>query len=297
MNRSTKFLVGLFVVLGAFAYLMLPSNKERETSYKTAELSIKIDSASVVKIDIQQPAKSVTLENVGGTWMVTAPLRATADPNAVKQLISGMVKFKVGSLISSNPEKQNLYQVDATGTKLTVSERAGKSMSLILGKTGPTYSETYFRLPESKDVYLGEGVESWVLNKEVKDWREKTILVTSRDSIQSLSYMLGNKEYAFQHDSTGWQSGGKTVDVNTMNPVLNTVTNLRADDFADTAVTMNTRPVTLKIHGSEDITLQMSPIPPDSARYYISSSSTPQLFIISKYTAQQLMKPIEQPKK
>src|SRR5258708_18821347 len=169
MNRSTIFLVTLLLVLGAITYFLLPSENERETSYKPAAVSFSADSASVVKIDIQQKSKSITLENVGGKWSITSPIHYAADPAVVKQLVSGISNFKIGSLISSNPEKQNLFQVDSTGTKIVVTDRTGKASSMIVGKMGPSFSEVYIRLPETKDVYLGEGIDTWTLNNEVKD--------------------------------------------------------------------------------------------------------------------------------
>jgi len=295
MNRSTIILIALLVVLGAVTYFLLPSQKEHESSYEPQNISLKVDSASVVKIEIEQKAKSVTIENVGGKWMMTSPIRFAADGSAIKQLLSGLSKFKVGSLISSNPEKQNIFQVDSTGTKLTVTDRSGKSVAMIVGKMGPSFSEVYFRLPSAKDVYLGEGLDTWTINKEVKEWRDKLIVSTPSDAVKELTYNVSNKEFRFQHDTTGWKSGGKTLDASAMNPALNQLANLHADDFVDSLLKIETHPIALGIHGTEDVTLNLYPSTPDSARYYVQLSNSPQLFVISKWTAQQLLKPVEEP--
>ncbi|MBI3364560.1 MAG: DUF4340 domain-containing protein, partial [Ignavibacteriae bacterium] len=152
MNRSTVFLVGLLLVLGVIVFFLLPGEGERESSYKPGEIHFTVDSSSTLKIEIQRPGKSVTLENVGGKWTITSPILYAADQNTVHQLLSGLSKFKAGSLISSNPEKQSLFQVDSSGTKLTVTDRSGTITSFIIGKMGPSFSEVYFRLPNSKDV-------------------------------------------------------------------------------------------------------------------------------------------------
>jgi hypothetical protein len=299
MNRSTVLLIILFVILAAAAYFLVftPGDKERETSYKSADLSLKIDSASVVKLTIQGASKFVTMENVSGRWMVTSPINAIADPSAVRQVLSGLMKFQVGSLVSSNPEKQNLFQVDSTGTKLTITERSGKAVSIIAGKMGPTFSEIYFRLPESNDVYLGEGIESWSINKELKEWRDKTIIATSTDSIRTLTYLTDSKEYSFTRDSTNWQSNDKTVDASAVNQVITSLSTLRAEDFVDTLMDFQTRPITMQFHSTEDVTLKLYPATTDSAKYFITSSLTPQIFVISKWTAQPLLKPIQKPVK
>src|ERR1051326_7409657 len=218
MNKSTIILISLLLVLGAVTYFLLRSQKEHESSYEPSDLNVKVDSASVVKIEIEQKGKSVTIENVGGKWMITSPLRYAADATSIKQLLSGLSKFRVGSLISSNPEKQNIFQVDSTGTRISVTDRSGKPVALVVGKMGPSFSEVYFRVPSSKDVYLGEGLDTWTINKEVKEWRDKSILSAPAEAVKELTYTLANKEVQFQHDTSGWKSGGKPVDAGTVTP-------------------------------------------------------------------------------
>jgi len=295
MNRSTKLLIALLLVLAAIAYFLLPSEKERETSYTAAQLSLKVDSASIVKIEILRPSKPVVIENVGGKWTITAPGRYPADSKSIFQLLNGFNKFNVGSLVSSNPEKQSLFQVDSSGTRLTFTERSGKSVSLIVGKMGPSFSEIYFRLPGSKDVYLGDGIETWTVNKDMKDWRDKTIYAAQSEMIKEITYSLGGKGYTFSRDTSGWKLADKSVEAGTMNPLLTTLSSLHADDFADTISRIDLNPVTIGIKGPEDITLNLYPSLPDSSKYFVQSSASQQMFIISKWTAQQLLKPVEKP--
>jgi LysM repeat protein len=294
MNKSTILLVALLVILGAVTYYLLPSQKEHETSYEPQNTNLKVDSASIVKIEIQQKSKSAVIENVGGKWMITSPIHYAADGTAIKQLLSGLSKFRVGSLVSSNPEKQNIFQVDSTGTRVAVTDRSGKSITMIVGKMGPSFSEVYFRVPSSSDVYLGEGLDTWTINKEVREWRDKSIISTPSESIKELSYGVLDKHFQFQHDTSGWKSGGVALDAGTMNPALNQIANLHADDFVDSLMKMETRPIELGVHGTEDVTLNLFPSSPDSSKYYVRASNSPQLFVISKWTAEQLLKPVAQ---
>ena len=241
MHRSTIILIAVLFVLGGITYFLIPSDKERESSYNPGQISFSIDSASVVKIELRRPSQSITMENVGGKWTITSPLHYPADPALVQQLISGVVRFKPGSLISSNPEKQRIFQVDSAGTRLAMTDRSGKTVTLILGKIGPSYSEVYFRLPESKDVYLGEGIESWTITREVKDWRDKTILAIPSESIKGLTFIAGSKEYAVERDSSGWKMNGQTVESGTVTSSVNSIAGLRADDFADTMSAISSR--------------------------------------------------------
>jgi LysM repeat protein len=296
MSRSTLILFVLLIVLGAVAYFILPSSEERESSDKAPEISYKIDSASVVKIVLARGQKSMTLENVGGKWMITSPSSYTADPVAVLQILQGLSKFRVGSLISSNPEKQRLFQVDSSGTQITTTERSGKTNSMIIGKMGPSFSEVYCRPPASKNVFLGEGLDSWTVTKELKEWRDKTIASIPSESVQRLSYSVNNKEFDYVRDSTSWKLGETTVESSVMNPPLSTLASFRADDFVDTTMRFQTQPVRVSVKGATNVALELHPVLPDSSKYYVQSSASPQIYVINKYTAQQLLKPVDHSK-
>lgn len=293
MNRSTIILLFLLLALGAVTYFLLPSGEERQASYDTRGVAVAVDSASVMKIDIKRPLSLTTLQNVGGTWMVTSPYQYAADLSVVNQLVGGLSKFKVGSLVSSNPEKQRLFQVDSLGTSVTLTDRAGASQSFIFGKMGPSFSEVYFRLPDSKDVYLGEGIDSWMLTREPSEWRDKTILAAKTESIRELVYTVGNSASSFVRDSAGWTTGGRRADIDQLSPSLTALMGLKADDFIDTAMQFQNRPLTLQAKGPDEFSLSLYPLDADSSRYAVQSSKTPQLFVVGKYAVSQLMRPAE----
>ncbi|MBI3189638.1 MAG: DUF4340 domain-containing protein, partial [Ignavibacteriales bacterium] len=143
MNKSILFLIAVFLLLGGLAVFYLMPSEERESSYDKASFNMSLDSASIVKIEIAKPEKSVTLENQGGKWFVTSPIKYPANMVNLFPILGGMQKFKVGSLVSSNAERQKTYQVDSAGTKLSVTDRAGKTVTMIIGKMGPSYEEIY----------------------------------------------------------------------------------------------------------------------------------------------------------
>ncbi|MBI5022221.1 MAG: DUF4340 domain-containing protein [Ignavibacteriales bacterium] len=295
MNKTTQILIAVLVILVVIVILILPSSGEREVSYDLPLAAVKIDSGAVVKIEIVQPKSSIMLENIGGKWEVTSPIHATADPVAIAQLLNGFSQFKIGSLISSNPEKQKLFQVDSSGTRLTFTNRNAKTTSLIIGKMGPSFSELYFRLPDSKEVYLGEGVDTWNVNKSVKDWRDKSIYRTMTESIKEITITTAAKEFLFNRESDGWHIGDRVIDNNELNPLLNTLSNLRADDFVDTVTDINSKPIIVSVNGADKISLSFYPVLPDSGKYFVRSARSPQLFIVNKWIVQQILQPTVKP--
>ncbi len=292
MNRSTLILIAILIALGAIVIFLLPGEKEHEISYTQDVGSIAIDSASVVKLDMRKAGKSITLENIGGRWTLTSPLHFAADITPINQLLSALARFTVGSLISTNPEKQSLFQVDSSGTLLTVTDRSGKSTALIVGKMGPSFSEVYFRLPSSKEVYLAEGFDGWLVSKDVKEWRDKTILGVTSEGIANLTYQMGDRQYKFLRDSAGWKLDGRQLDRSSMSSTLTSLANFKADDFVDSAFTPPSRPISLEIHGVQNMALQFYPVLPDSSKYYVQLQGNPTTYVLGKWTAQQILQPV-----
>jgi LysM repeat protein len=291
MNRSTLLLLVLLLALGAVTVLLLPSGEDRQSSYDTHGVRVAVDSSAVTRIDIRRPLSTTTIQNVGGVWMVTTPYQYAADPASVTQLVGGLAKFKVGSLVSSNPEKQRLFQVDSTGTFITVTDRSGAATQIVFGKMGPSFTEVYFRLPDSKEVYLGEGIDSWMLTREPKEWRDKTILAANTQAVTALEYSAGGVTTTFARDSSGWVSAGRRASIESLNPALTTLMALKADDFIDTTVQLRRPSVSLHVHGLDPVTLTLTPLDDEASKYALQSSKSRQLFVVSKFTASQLLAP------
>ena len=97
MNRSTLILISILVALGAIVIFLLPGETEHETSYTQGLGKITVDSASIIKIDMRKGGRTITLENVGGRWTVTSPLRYPADITPINQLLSALARFTVGA--------------------------------------------------------------------------------------------------------------------------------------------------------------------------------------------------------
>ncbi|TAK53733.1 MAG: DUF4340 domain-containing protein [Bacteroidetes bacterium] len=293
MSKSTTVLVAVFIILAVVAYFFLKPSEGREASYETASFSMSLDSASIVKILIEKPGKSVTLENQGGKWMVTSPISYPANMVNLFPILGGMGKFKVGSLVSSNPDKQQMFQVDSAGTKLTVTDRSGKTISMIVGKMGPSFDEIYFRKENSNDVFLGSGLSPWSLNQEVREWRDKTIFATQKDLISRLEYIAGAKTIAVEKDSTGWKTGSDSIDSNIMSSALSALSDLKTEDFADTLQKPDSEPIHLKVTSDKEVAINFYPQLPDSQKYYVQTSQSAQFFILSKWSVQNILKPIE----
>ena len=104
MNKSTRNLLIVFVVLAVVVYLFF-RGKDIQRTENIEEKFFKADSAKIEKIEIIKKDETITLEKVGGNWMVTKPVNYPADTTAISQILSNLQNYKIESIISSNPEK------------------------------------------------------------------------------------------------------------------------------------------------------------------------------------------------
>ena len=299
MSRNNYLLIGLLVVLGVIAYFtVLKPTGEREASYKTGDVKISFDSASIMKISVARSGKTLTLENQGGRWAITAPGKYKVNTVSVTELLGGFGKFKIGSLVSDNPAKQTLFQVDSlTGSKVTVTDRAGKSTSLVLGKNGPAYTDFYFRLEGRGDVYLGTGPQTYVLNQELREWRDRQIYKSAPDSVKAIQATYGAKTFDLTRSGGSWKLNGDSIATTDVTSMLNSLTNLNATDFIDTVPNLQLKPFTVKINGGPSADLNFYPMPPDSATYVVQCSLDLQVYTMPKWQAETIEKPFLPPPK
>ena len=118
---------------------------------------------------------TVVLEKQGDGWMLTSPMRYRADQNVVTAAVGKGKSIEVKNVVSSNPEKQSVFQVDSTGPLVQMYAAGTVVAGFRVGKPSASYTETYVRKEGSNDVYLADGMFNYLFAHQPKDWRDKSI--------------------------------------------------------------------------------------------------------------------------
>ena len=101
---------------------MLQRPGENSTSGLSEKTLVQYDSTAVDRIEVTSAGGTVTIEKQAGRWMLTSPVHYAADQNAVASAIGQGRSIKLNSLVSTNPEKQKIFEVDSTATLVRVFE-------------------------------------------------------------------------------------------------------------------------------------------------------------------------------
>lgn len=287
MKRSTLFLIGVLVLLAIAAYVALQQPGESSSEGLPGETLITYDSAAVDRLTIRTAAATVDLQKEAGRWMVTSPYRYAADENLVLQAISKGNALHTKGVVSANPQKQPLFQVDSTGTLVTVFEKGVEKAAFRVGKPGPAYNETYIRKEGLDEVHLGDGLFTYYFNRQPREWRDRTIQKIDRLTLREVVMRYGDTTTVLAMRDSVWRIDTTRAADGAVQSYLSALSTLQADDFVDSTVTaMPPLSYTISVNGVDLRLFHNAP----AGRYYLLSSASPQLFEIMEWRAQQILK-------
>ena len=285
MKRNTLILTGLFVILLVVAYLVLQKPGEQSASSASSGLMFKIDSIAVDRIVIKTPSSSLLLEKRGVEWFVAQPVNYRADQSTVGQIIHQIKNLEIKTVVSSKPEKHSVFQVDQSGTQVTLYEKGAEAASFILGKMGGSYTESYARRINSNDVFAVEGAAGYMFGRPVKDWRDKTILTIPKENIKTVQYQYGDTLFAVSFSDSTWAVGKEKAQQSAMEGLLASLSSVQADDFIDSTIAPKIT-ASISYAGAQ---LRFS-FDKSTSRYIVQSSTSPQWFVMEQWKANQLLK-------
>ncbi|HEX9828664.1 MAG TPA: DUF4340 domain-containing protein [Bacteroidota bacterium] len=287
MKKNTVILIILFLVLLGAAYLVTMKPGEQSVSSEAGELLAEIDSAAVDKIEIRSPLSSVVLVKRGAEWFLQEPISYKASQSNIGNAIQQAKNMKVKNVVSSNVEKHNLFQVDSTGTMVTVFENGAQKAGFVLGKTGPAIFDSYARLASSNDVLLVAGGQSFTFNKALKEWRDRTIFSAPKEAMTAVSFQYGDTTFTLTFKDGVWMAGDDLADDATVQSLLTSLSNVEADEFIDTLITQLPKLTAQITVGDTQLRFHQSA---DDTKYFVQNSASPQWYELQSWRANQLLK-------
>jgi len=287
MTKNTWVLAGVLAALIIVAYLVMQRPGESSAPESSGKMLVSYDSAAVDKIDVRAPAGTTVLERQGGVWMVTAPVRYRADDVTVGATLAAGKHIELTGLVSSNPDKRGLFQLDSSGTEVTIYEHGAPKAVFWIGKPSTSYTETYVRRDGSDDVYLATGMFSSTFARRTSEWRDKTIFKTEQDAIGAVTLRFGDTTVVLARQDSVWKVGDETAKNDVVKSFTGALANIQADDFIDTAMAaMPPLIVQIEVAGTQIRLYQAK----GADKYTVQTSLSPQLFEIYNWKGAQLVK-------
>ena len=287
MTKNTWILAGVLAALIAVAYLVMQRQGESSVPESSGKMLVDFDSASVDRIEIRSPNGAAVIERQGGVWMVSSPVHYRADDATVASTLSSGRRMELKGLVSSNPQKRSLFQVDSTGTMVRIFEHGAEKTAFWIGKPSPSYTETYVRREGSDDVYIASGMFASSFARRANEWRDKTIFRTEQDAITAVTLRFGDTTVALTRQDSVWKIGDDVARAEAVKSFTGALANFQADDFVDsTVLAMPALTLQIEVGGTQLRFYKLK----EGDRYYVQSSATPQMFDVFGWRAAQLVK-------
>lgn len=293
MKRNPLILTGILILLGIAAYFALNLEGEQSRESSVGEPLVQYDSAAVDKLEITANYSVIVLEKQAGKWMLTSPIRASADESAVAAAVGKGKDMKITNLASTNPGKQITFSVDSTATLVKAFANNAQVASFRVGKPANTWTETYVRNEGSDNVYSVEGTLGIMFGKAVHDWRDKTIFSAGQSTINEVNFRFpanrGSGDTTFtlaRRDSVNWTIGSDAVENSAVTGFLNSLSNFQTDEFITSMeTTAQDLAAIIGVNG-----IQVRFYKRSDNKYDIQTSATPQWFSVSEWKAGQILK-------
>lgn len=287
MNRNHLILVGLAIALTAAVYVVLQRPGEVGASSSVGATLARYDSSAVDKLEIRSTLGEVVIEKQAGRWMVVKPVHYPASEEAVTGAIGKGRAVELAGLVSSNPEKQALFQVDTAGTLVRVFEKENLRAAFVIGKASTTFRENYVRLENSDHVYLANELLSPVFARRLDEWRNKSILRFTKEDIRSIGFRFGDTTFTLAFHDSAWQIGRDIAVEGTVTAYLNTLSTFDTDDFVDSTITSPPRlTATIDVLGTQ-IRFHFDK---KTEKYLVQTSTSPQWYEVQSWRANQVLK-------
>jgi len=170
----------------------------------------KDDVEAITKLEVKNADKSsITLEKKGDGWELTAPVKAKANAANVRSLLDNLKDLKVKESIDRGTGTYKQYELDdEKGVHVTAFKGDGKIFDGYFGKSGSRGQLA--RIGGKDGVWVVNGYSPFLYTREVKNWRETSILKFEDANVIQASVTNPNGLFSFSQNDGKWSGSYKT---------------------------------------------------------------------------------------
>ena len=241
MKKPLYLLLGLLAIF-VIVYFLLIQKEKKTFRQEKVENFLQLDSAAVNRFEFNLFDTKLAFEKVGQRWHMTRPDSCRADDRAVEQMLSMAMHLEVGEKISSNPEKQFVFQVDTLmGNRLDFFDGEDLLASMVIGKMQEDRLHAYLRKTDSDDVYLAKGLFSSIANRRLDLWKDRSLFVLDPKQASQIELSQDQKKFRLTREDTLWLVSAHpyqesfAADGGAVEEYIETLANMKIDDFVKTS--------------------------------------------------------------
>lgn len=323
MNR--KVLISI-IIIAVLALLLIIGRRERAAD--VPEIEPWEGEAEEIIIQKKDDARIRMLKK-DDRWVLNTE-EYPADAQAVSKIEKAIRDLVITDLISEKPHYLR-YGLEAKALRVTAKKEGAVVRDLLIGKKSSTHRHTYIRFPDRPEIYLASGNLVDTFDKPIDDLRDKEIFKVTPKGVESFQLNYGGRRLTFvkvkekaeedtkeaEREKKSEDDGVKKkekeqerwvceeykqipIDEGAVNTIVNSFNPLKADGFTSlnkdslksprcvVTVKAYQKNITLSIFGTES---------GKEDRYLCTSSESPYVFALKKWSVERYFKKLEDFKK
>lgn len=257
-----------------------------------------IDKAAIDSLEVSIPGKpTVLLTKKGDTWQMTQPLVSSIEPSMVEGALSRLAEIEVAGVAATRKENHERLEVGETAGIRVIAKQGDKVLGdLVIGKYAN--GNTMVREHSSDRVASVRGSIRYAFAKEVKDWRNHSVLSFDGSAAKDITFVSDQGTFKFVHEAGAWtQAPGEPAiaefDGAKVQSLTSALSGLIANGFAEPTVTPEQAGVepalaTVTVNlggdaGDKQVVLRLGNAVDDNV--YIQAEGNPVIFALSNSQA------------
>jgi len=300
--KITLTLVAILIILGITAYLFERGElREQQGASPKAVIFPVFKTDQAAAIEIKTRGKTVSLVKKGNWLVALNGDYYPADKGEVENIFKTLNNMQRESIVSTDPNKYPVFELDpVNGAEVKISRSDHTLLAhFFVGKNGPDLISTYIRIGGEKDVLLLSGMIKPAFDKELKDWRDKTILNLKVEDIVKIDTISPKKKVSLKKDAKGnWEMvepEKAKVKKDVIEGMVNTLATLKAYDFEDgadlKACGLTSPPTKIQITMKDNSTLSLLiGKEKDSSKRYVKREDNPTVFLVQNFDLGPILK-------
>ncbi len=236
---KTRQLIVLFSVLALL--ILLAVWQKREVLFKSPDtdkpqlLFADFDPEQATRIQLTKPDQETIIIKQDDKWLLSTDSNVPANAELVTKLLDQIGQIPKGDLVSQQPDKFSLFQVDESGLAVNITDDAEKTLvNFYLGKQGVDFNNLYFRVAGTDDVLLINQNLQYIFDQF--DWQNKRGFEFDPDEALELNLAYDDQSFSLLKNENNWRlikpeeapAQKKMVD-----SILKGLNDLRITEYAD----------------------------------------------------------------
>ena len=303
-NKQLKILGGIFALLLLIVLIFenpFGKSEEEKRAEEAKPLFPDFSIEQVSKIEIIAKGETTILAKQNDQWVVATMNNYPADSGGVQDLLEKVAEFDDSRHESDNPKNRAEYQVDSSGVEAKLLDAEDKTLAhLFVGKNTPGIFNSYVRVADSNDVYVGKGYLQSTFDKGDRTWKDRTIFKFEKGLVTSIDIVSPAETVALRLDSENkWQLLQPTTAAANQTEVENLLSYysaLTTDDFAEakelTEYGLDTpsSSITASLNDGTSAKLLVGKEEDEGGKIYVKRDDKETVFMLSKSSVDRLIK-------